>query len=120
MRLTGLILLLPLFLAACGGAAGTYSSTPPTARPVAAQPKATHIAVAPTHVAVAPTSTPRPAPTATPRPAPPPTVVIPPTAPPAVVAPAPAPTAMGCIPEGNGGDQDGDNNGAFSDGDGCR
>lgn len=36
-------------------------------------------------------------------------------------SPAPTgPPSMGCIPEGNGGDQDGDNNGSPSDGDGCQ
>jgi hypothetical protein len=34
------------------------------------------------------------------------------------MAPAPPPPPMNHIPQGNGGDQDGDNNGGPSDGDG--
>jgi hypothetical protein len=60
----------------------------------------------------APPSPPVPAPA----PAPPPATMT--TPPPTAAAPAPAPPPVSGIPQGDGGDRDGDNNGGPSDGDG--
>jgi predicted lipoprotein with Yx(FWY)xxD motif len=59
------------------------------------------------------TATPAPTPAPTLAPTPPPTRVPAPRA-------TPRPTPTSCIPGNNGGDHDGDNNGAPSDGDGCQ
>jgi hypothetical protein len=92
--------LLAVLAAGCGTAAAGHSSTPKptaTAHSAAAQP------TAPAHRHQSP---PVPA-----------TVTAPPSAPTAPSVTAPAQTANP-IPQGNGGDQDADNNGGPSDGDG--
>jgi 2-oxoglutarate dehydrogenase E2 component (dihydrolipoamide succinyltransferase) len=90
----------------CGTAAAAHSSAP---KPPAAHPSQS----APVHAAV---TTP-PAPPATAAPAPPATAAPAPAT--AAPAPATAPAShANPIPQGNGGDQDADNNGGPSDGDG--
>jgi hypothetical protein len=100
--------LLAAFAAGCGAAGATPKP--------ASSAKATHVAAPATPHAAAthhqappvtpPATTPAPAPSTTPPPPPPP--------PPSTMAPPPA----NPIPQGNGGDQDADNNGGPSDGDG--
>ena len=98
-------------LAACGSSGG------PPAHPAAPKPAGaahSHAHSAPPHAAAA--APPKQARAAHhhAHPAPPPAAATPPPAPPAT---PPAPTANP-IPQGNGGDQDADNNGGPSDGDG--
>jgi hypothetical protein len=97
-------------LAACGSSGG------PPAHPAAPKPAGaahSHANSAPPHAAAAPPKQARAAHHHA-HPAPPPAAATPPPAPPAT---PPAPTANP-IPQGNGGDQDADNNGGPSDGDG--
>jgi hypothetical protein len=98
--------LLAAFAAGCGTAGATQksaSSAKPTHVAASVKPHATatHHQAPPV---TPPATTPAPAPSTTPPPPPPPPTMAPPTANP--------------IPQGNGGDQDADNNGGPSDGDG--
>jgi hypothetical protein len=105
--------LLAALTAGCSTAVTAHSTAPkPTATAHSAAPKPTATPPAPpaTTPAAPPTATP-PAPPATTPAAPPATT---PAAPPATMPAQPA----NPIPQGNGGDQDGDNNGGPSDGDG--
>ena len=103
--------LLAAFAAGCGTAAATPKPTPSVkathvAAPVKPHAAATHHQAPPT---TPPATTPAPAPSTTPPPPPPPP---PPTTAPPTMAP------VNPVPQGNGGDQDADNNGGPSDGDG--
>jgi len=98
-------------LAACGSSGGL------PAHPAAPKPAGvahSHAHSAPPHAAAAAPSKQARAAHHHAHPAPPPAAATPPPAPPAT---PPAPTANP-IPQGNGGDQDADNNGGPSDGDG--
>jgi hypothetical protein len=97
-------------LAVFGGVVAAYTRAPTTHAAHRVAPTLTAQPTAP------PTATSLPAPTvtATPSPIPPPTA----TAPPPTAIPQPPPPSMNGIPQQNGGDADGDNNGAPSDNDG--
>jgi predicted lipoprotein with Yx(FWY)xxD motif len=69
---------------------------------------------------VTPQLTDQPIAVATPTPAPTPAPTLAPPPPARTAPPAPAPAPTNCIPGNNGGDHDGDNNGAPSDNDGCK
>jgi hypothetical protein len=108
--------LLAALTAGCSTAVTAHSAAPKptaTAHSAAPKPTATAHSAAPKPTATAHSGTPKPATTPPSPPATTPSATTP-AAPPATMPAQPA----NPIPQGNGGDQDGDNNGGPSDGDG--